>query len=474
MKNKGYIVISFMLTIFLFYGCATYYQKSYEFHQSFAEGNIEAAKSFLDKNIKAAEKKDRLLYFLDRGVVEQMLGNYQESNVYFEDAYLYHENYRKNFSSDLLGMVSNPMVKPYKAEDFEAVLLHYYKAINFIHLSDFDAALVEVRRINIKLNKMNDIYANKKNRYKEDAFALNLMGVIYEAKGDINNAFIAYRNSYNAYKEIYSEEFGVEIPIQLKEDLLRTASLMGFRQELARYEDEFGFKAKEIEQEYGSMVFFWLNGLGPVKGEFSLNLSTSSNGNGFFTFANEAEGINIPYNTANVNTPNQSSDFSNLKFVRMAVPKYRSRAPFYSNAKVVFDSLSRETVVLEKAENIERIAFTSLQDRMLREISKSIGRLAIKQAAEAALREQNEDLGSVLSVLNAVTEKADTRNWQTLPNSIYYSRVSLPAGKHKFQFITSQENGAADTLNYQVQIEAGRTSFKTFHSLESYPPETLN
>ena len=74
MKNKEYIVISFMLTIFLFYGCATYYQKSYEFHQSFAEGNIEAAKSFLDKNIKAAEKKDRLLYFLDRGVVEQMLG----------------------------------------------------------------------------------------------------------------------------------------------------------------------------------------------------------------------------------------------------------------------------------------------------------------------------------------------------------------------------------------------------------------
>ena len=137
MKNKGYIVTCFMLTIFLFYGCATYYQKSFEFHQDFASGNIEEAKHFLEKNTKASEKKDRLLYFLDRGVVEQMLGNYKESNFYFEEAYLYHENYSNTLGSDLLGMVSNPMVKPYKAEDFEAVLIHYYKAINFIHYCFF-------------------------------------------------------------------------------------------------------------------------------------------------------------------------------------------------------------------------------------------------------------------------------------------------------------------------------------------------
>lgn len=474
MRIKGYIVTCFVLTIFLFYGCATYYQKSSEFHQSFAAGNLEAAKSFLDKNTKAAEKKDRLLYFLDRGVVEQMLGNYQESNVYFEEAYIYHENYTKNFANDLLGMVSNPMVKPYQAEDFEAVLIHYYKAINYIHLNDFDAALVEVRRINIKLNEMNDLYANKKNRYKEDAFALNLMGIIYESKGDINNAFIAYRNSYDSYKDIYSEEFNIDIPKQLKVDLLRTASLMGFRQELESYEKEFGFQAAELTKEQGSLVFFWMNGLGPIKGEYSLNLSSTSNGNGFFTFANESEGISIPYNTASAHNPNQSSDFSDLKFVRMAVPKYRSRATFYSKAKVVFDSLDHQSVSFEQVENIDRIAFVSLQDRMLREISKSIGRLAIKQAAEAALRNQNEDLGSVLSILNAVTEKADTRNWQTLPNSIYYSRINLPAGNHHFKFVTGQENGESDTLSYQVQIKAGKTAFKTFHSLESYPPEAFN
>lgn len=474
MKNKGYIVTCFMLTIFLFYGCATYYQKSFEFHQDFASGNIEEAKHFLEKNTKASEKKDRLLYFLDRGVVEQMLGNYKESNFYFEEAYLYHENYSNTLGSDLLGMVSNPMVKPYKAEDFEAVLIHYYKAINFIHLADFDAALVEIRRINIKLNELNDAYADKKNRYKKDAFALNLMGIIYEAKGDINNAFIAYRNAYDAYQELYSDEFGVETPKQLKVDLLRTASQMGFTQELKRYEEEFGFAAREHEKGEGDLVFFWLNGLGPVKGEFSLNLSTISNGDGFFTFANESEGISIPYNTASSNTPNQSSDFSDLKFVRMAVPKYRARVPYFTGAQIVFDSLNLQSFSFEQAENIEKIAFTSLQDRMLREISKSIGRLAIKQAAELAAREQNEDLGSVLSILNAVTEKADTRNWQTLPNSIYYTRVSLPEGTHQFDFITNRRSGAGDTLNYEVEIEAGKTSFKTFHSLDSYAPEIIN
>jgi hypothetical protein len=471
MIQKKYIATLIFGAIFLFYGCASYYQKSYEFHQDFAAGNLDAAKSFLEKNAKADEKKDRLLYFLDRGVVEQMLGSYTESNFYFEEAYLYYQEYQNNLGSDLLGMIANPMLKPYKAEDFETVLIHYYKAINYIHLADFDAAMVEIRRINIRLNEINDKNKDKNTRYKQDAFALNLMGIIYETKGDINNAFIAYRNAYESYDSLYSQEFNVEIPFQLKKDLLRTASKLGFRQEIDQYEKEFNLKADSYKKETGDMIFFWMNGLGPVKGEFSLNLSTISNGNGFFTFANETEGINIPYNTSESYNANQSSDFSDLKFVRMAVPKYRKRSPYFQSATLVFDSLPAENTPLYLAENIEAIAISSLKDRMLREISKSIGRLAIKQAAEQALRSENEDLGSVLSILNAVTEKADTRNWQTLPNSIHYSRVNLPVGKHDFSLITNSGEKVNDTTTFSVDIKSGKTVFKSFHSLESSAPQ---
>ena len=133
MKSIVNIAIVFM-AIFLLSACATYYQKQTQFQNKFAFGHIEEAKKYLENNAKQAEKKDRLLYFLDRGVVEHMLGNFQESNYYFEEAYLFTQDYRKNFSGDFVEMVANPMLRPYRGEDFEVVLIHFYKALNFIQV----------------------------------------------------------------------------------------------------------------------------------------------------------------------------------------------------------------------------------------------------------------------------------------------------------------------------------------------------
>ena len=36
-------------------------------------------------------------------------------------------------------------------------------------------------------------------RYRNDGFARYVCGILYEAAGDLNNAFIAYRNAYEAY-----------------------------------------------------------------------------------------------------------------------------------------------------------------------------------------------------------------------------------------------------------------------------------
>ena len=467
MKASKNIVISLTLTIFLFSSCASYYQKSYQFQEQFSNGNIKEAQAFLISQKKAAEKKDRLLYFLDRGVVEQMLGNYEASNVYFEKAYLYNQDYRKSFKYDIIGSLTNPMLKPYKAEDHEVVLIHFYKSINFIQLKDFDAALVEVRRVNISLHELNDKYEDKKNRYKEDAFAHLLMGIIYEAKNDPNNAFIAYRNALNVYKDVYSKEFNVLIPEQLKRDLLRTASINGFGTELKEFEMEFGMTYQKESQPDGELVFFWLNGLSPVKGEFSMNLIRSQESGGNLVFANESGAYNFPIDvTGQVNSSNEEG-LADVRFVRMALPKYRVRKPLVSNAHLIVDG---KKVNFELAEDIEKIAFASLEDRMLREIGKSVARLVLKQAAEIVATNQNKDAGFVLSALNAITEKADTRNWQSLPHSIYYQRVPLSGGNHNVNLVTTGSNISKQNLEFKVEIGKGESIFRTFHSLESTLP----
>lgn len=466
MSKKLNIVASLLLTIFLFSGCATYYQKSQEFQQQFALGNLEQAQTFLNNQKKAEEKKDRLLYFLDRGVVEQMLGNYEASNAYFEKAYIYNQDYRNNLGADILATFSNPMLKPYKAEDFEVVLIHYYKAINFIQLNQLDAALVEVRRINISLNEMNDKYGDKKNRYKEDAFALTLMGIIYEAKGDVNNAFIAYRNAYEGYQSVYSESFNVTVPNQLKHDILRTAHANGFTNELKFYEKEFNINFEPNREKTSTVVFFWLNGLGPVKSEFSLNLASTKTGDGAFVFANDEEGFAFPYNVHTATNKADADGLNQIKFIRLAIPKYQTRTPLVNNA---FIEVEGQKLMLEKVEDINKIAISTLQDRMLRETGKAISRLVVKQAAEYVVREQNQDLGSLVSALNAVTEKADTRNWQTLPYEIYYQRIELAPGDHSINFVTSGNNISEQEVTFKVNLKDNETVFRTFHSLESTP-----
>jgi hypothetical protein len=446
-------------------GCATYYQSTLDFQEHFVKGELEQANQTLDKNKKARKGKNRLLYFLQKGVVLQMLGEFEESNIFFERAYIFSEDYRQNYAEQAAALLINPSTKPYRGEDHEIVLIHYYKALNYLQMEQYEEALVECRRINIKLNELNDRYENRKNRYKRDAFAMNLMGIVYEASGDINNAFIAYRNAYNAYEEDYSEYFETGVPDQLKNDLLRTAYQNGFTEELERFEERFSMRYQPHDSDGGDLIFFWHNGLGPVKSEWSLNFFIERGQGGVVVFANEELGLSFPFPLPAMGEG--SGGLGDLKFIRAAFPKYMERRPYNQSADL---TLGDKRFKLERAENINQIAFSTLEDRMMREFANSLLRLALKQVAEGQARKLNKNLGALLSVINAVSEKADTRNWQTLPYEISYARVPLKQGLNSVMLNTyASGRNRQGNENFEFEANSGETIFHIYHSLESIP-----
>ena len=464
---KKFTLLTLPLTLLSVLGCATYYDKNIEFQEHFVLGEFAQAAKILDKNKGEAKGRDRLLYFLQQGVVLQLQGSFEESNKYFEDAYLFTEDLQKNYATEAISLLTNPMVKPYRGEDFEAVLIHYYKALNYLRSNQTENALVECRRVNNKLNQINDRYAKRKNRYKRDAFAYNLMGIIFDAVGDHNNAFISYRNALETYQEDYWPLFNVEAPQQLKKDLLRTAYLNGFGDELARYEKAFGFGYVDQKDDGGELIFFWHNGLGPVKAEWSISFFIVNGQGGLVTFVSEEHGLALPFFLGGGS--NQSTTLGDLKFVRMAFPRYSERKPYYRTAHV---SLGDIEYPLELAQNVNEIAFKTLEDRMVRELSESLLRLAAKQAAEQAVRNQNQGLGALLSIANAISEKADTRNWQTLPYSISYVRVPLPAGESSREFKSYSPRKSRDEVKrLQFNGKKGETAFYMHPSLDSIPIE---
>lgn len=455
----------FFLFFILLNSCATYYQQNIKFQSYVSTGDIPKAKEILEKD-KSKKNKNKVLYLFNKGWIDWISKNYNESNVAFEEADRIIEDQQKNLGLEALALVSNPSVKPYKPEDFEVVLVNYYKALNYLSLGKNREALVEVRKINEKLNQLNDKYPDHKNRYQDDAFAHIVMGLIYDANREYNDAFIAYRNALNVYENSYSKNFNLQAPEQLKKDLLRAAYRTGFMEELRFYEQKFNMKYEHQANQGGELVFLWHNGLGPVKSEWSINFSKTGNNDGWVTFANEQYGMSFPIFIGD-KSDKEKSGFAKLSFLRIAFPKYLERKPIFTRAEILSND---KTYTLETAQDINGIAFKTLNDRMLREMGNSILRLATKKAIEAAARKENQDLGSAIGILNALTEKADTRNWQTIPYNICYTRVYLPEGENDIQFRAYSSSSQVKSENFKFNIVKNKTIFFTYNTLDALPP----
>ena len=462
-RKYTYLVLSIIVIIFIA-GCASYYQKNIEFQNHVTQGNFEKADHWLEKNDKDADGKNMLLYYLNRGYVSWILQNYSESNHYFSIADKVMEDYMKNYYLEALTLVSNPNVKPYKPEDFEVVMVNYFMALNYLQLGEYEDAIVECKRINIKLNQLNDKYKDHKNRYQRDAFAHHLMGVIYEASKDYNNAFIAYRNALDIYETDYKEYFNISVPEQLKQDLMRSAYLTGFQDELKYYENKFNTSYEYQPNKNGELVFFWLNGFGPYKAETSINFVKVPNSrSGYVTMVNEEYDLSFPVYIGD-KTRKEKEAFDDLRFFRVAFPKYVERPPYFKTAHLTKNS---SVYNLELMQDINEIAFKTLKDRMVREMASAILRLATKKALEALADEEDEALGTLVNIINRVTEKADTRNWQTLPYSISFARVPLEEGLNEITLHTNSPQIGSRTRNFKFTGKKGKTIFHSYHTIAS-------
>ena len=453
----------YLLLIQMCCGCATWYQRTAAFQQAVSQGEFEQAEKLLQKDKKQSRDKNKILYYLNQGYVYFMLGEHEKSNAAFETAEELTEEQRRNVLTEAAVLVVNPEIRPYKPEDFEVIMINFYKALNYLQMNHMEDALVETRKINIRLQQLNDKYPDHKNRYQQDAFAQLLMGLIYDAAGDFNNAFIAYRNAYDTYQSDYQKNFGLGAPEQLKKDLLRTAYLCGFHNELMQYERELGLTYTPLSPSpNGQLILFWLNGFGPVKAEWGITFTKIDKGNGLITFHNEELGLTFPFFWGNGYSDSDKNSLANVNVVRAVFPKYQERPLVYTNGSLIYNGKS---YTLEEAEDINQIAFKTLHDRMVRELSTSLLRVAVKQGIKQAASKQNDWLGFAVGLANAFTEKADTRNWQTLPYSISYVRVPLESADNNVQLQFTGPKVNPDKQQINIPANGKGTRFFVYTTL---------
>ncbi|MDD2792260.1 MAG: hypothetical protein PHD73_03715 [Sediminibacterium sp.] len=379
------------------------------------------------------------------------MGSYDSSNLYFNRADEFLESKRKTVGDVLTSNLLNPMTQTYLGEDFERFMIHYYKGLNYLYLNDPDGARVEARRITLSTSAQEDKFRVGSDRYKQDAFALTVQGIIYELNGENNNAFISYRNAVDLFLKNESHTYyGVRLSRQLVQDLYKTAFAVGFTDQIDFYTTKTGipFEQKPTP-DGGELIVFFEKGMVPVKVDQSITL-TNDGINGFF-FDGPYGRTGVPFNYAAAGwvKPRPLNEF---RILRVSIPGYEPWSNFQklppfsiqTNGQIYTGEPAQEFNVLARQVLEERI-LKEISSALIRAIVKKTGEYAVSEAARAVAKsgdkkDENKKqrdgetaaltAGFLMNIFNTATEKADTRNWQSLPASIEYVRVPLKKGNN--------------------------------------------
>ncbi len=458
--------------MFALASCSQIALKQGEINASLYQGDVQKAYDVLNQDIDRWKKnRNALLYYWNKGTMAWMLGKHQESSELFMTSDYFLEDMYRNYANVAASLFTNDKVRQYRGEDHERLLFQYYQILNFMQLGNQEYALVQARRLQLELQRLDDRYKGEKDepgaRYHEDAFAYLLIGLVYESANELDNAYIAYKNAYRIYSNLYSSSLGTDMPEQFKQDIMRLAYHLGHPDDLERYEKELGLVYdKTTPRIGGNTVFFWNNGLSPVKEEISLDFTIiRGQGAGWVLFTNNQFGFSFPVFIGEDHTQDGSA-FSNIEFVRATFPKYFTRGAFFSHGELLVNG---QTYPMELAEDVSQIAHKELDDRFLKEIGKTLARLALKKASEYQLRKENPEAGAALGLINMITEQADTRSWESMPHQISYSRLNLPSGKQSM-VLRAYGPAVSHDQPLQVYVPNEGMSFAGFHTLQPGNP----
>lgn len=465
-----------MLLLAILVGCGPSINRYALIEDSLRANDPKRADAIVEQAEKDYGSKSRVLYGMDRGMTLHLAGQYSRSNAVFEQAEEEIDKlYTRKLRTETAAFFTNDTALPYEGDPYEQVMVNVVKALNYAVTGQLNEALVEARRIDNRLNVIADNVKDK-DGYRDDGFARYLTGILYEATGDLNNAFVAYRKAGDAYEtvRVWSR---MPTPAALRADLLRTTEALHLTTEFEEYRRKFPettWQSSPEQSQLAQVVVISYNGRAPYKEDQFIDLPLSLD-------AIQLVLLNRGLGGQSHNRHEQRAVDSVLyglsgRVVRVALPKLTVQKTHvaYDHINLIAKSGGTVTARTELAQNISSLAERSLADRLPGITTKALARAATKfAAAEAATRgaqaaagKDNAALVGLLVGLFAkglavASEEADKRSWRTLPDEIHLARVWVPPGDYDAHISPVGRQGEipkGETV-HPLTLQAGQTTF---------------
>lgn len=405
-------------------GCSRYNMAA--LRNDLAMGNYKRAFATLEKN---TSKSPHLPSLYELGLVSHYANEFERSHRAFELAERISDDlYTRSLSREAAALLTSDNTRPYAGTRYEQLLLHYYRALNYVYQNEPDEALVEVRRASALLRRFAD--EDPTFHFGGAAFLAYFGGILYEWADEVNDAYIAYRWAEVGYDR-YREQLGVLPPKELGEALVRLARQLGFDDDATRHLQRYGEPPKPSPNE-GELLLFYETGYIPQKQEenlfFPILKSDPIEEKRVWEFADALA------TRRHVRVEDASLEY----LLRIAVPTYGTNRPRFRGIEASVNGISAKGVLVEDLEAVAKATFASEQGHIL---TRTLARALLKYLAYRRVRKVGDFAGFLMNVFNVATERADTRAWETLPNQIHLLRLWLPEGEHTLRLTFTDENG---------------------------------
>ncbi len=420
-KAPAFVSTLFISVFLLLQGCATTAQKTAGMRALMQSNQHQLA---LQEALKELDSNPHgVMENMNVGALRYIIGDYAASNEALEVAKLrVEELYSTSITEQAGATVINDETISFQGDRFEQVFIHLYMALNFINLGQLDSARVEILQAQVKMKEWGE-------PEDETPFMHYFSGIIFEMLGETDSATVSYRKAVSAYRTTEEKE-GIGIPRQLQEDFLRSLASMRLWDEFKQYKNEFDMaRYKPVSQKgKGELVVLVGNGMVPQREQKV-----------FQTWA-PALALNV----------------------RVAVPDYPYPSQTLNAIRIKVEDEYYET---DTVANVDGLARAALSDNMAGITTRAIARAVLKKTSEKEVGDQHGFLGQLaMMVVNQSTEIADTRCWNTLPQSFELSRVSLPAGKYNVVIeVVSPAGVVIDRIHRKVSIVTGRKTLISKH-----------
>lgn len=372
--------------MFILASCASYTEQTEAVHSSFVQSRYADALATLEASEIKEQSRNALLFMLEKAMILDRMGQLKSSRKLLLDASkLADELYSKSVSKEIATYLVSEDRTEYPGEDFEKVAIHTFLALSFLEEGMLSDARVEARKINNKIAEMNQTYEENPNKYSEDGFAWLLSAVIYEAKGEWDDAIIDYEKALKAYQGKFSK-FSQGVPESLVVGYANVATIRNRPDRLKDLKTSFPKVFQKYTFPLTSKSTFFIAETGAIARKVSESFMLPIN--------NQVVRYSWPViKTGYSRSPPQV--------------QIRGQSPVFGEA-IDFSEIGRET----------------LEDKRTRYTLKSIARLIAKSKITDAADRNFGPLGGLLAnIIMASTETADTRSWTLLPQSIYVARV---------------------------------------------------